>query len=87
MLSGVGEGLVWATIFTVLGALLGVGAFVAIVGFIPRILNAFTPAIDEEREIARGNQAVADYFGRIVGATIVGVAIIIAAAIHAGIHG
>ena len=77
----------WATIFTVLGAVLGLVALLASVALIPKIINRFTPQIDEEAEIVRGNQAVAEYFGRVVGATIIGVSIIIAAAIIAGIHG
>jgi hypothetical protein len=46
-------------------------------------LNHFTPQIDEEKEIIRGNIAVAQYFGRITSALILGFSIIIAVAIHA----
>jgi hypothetical protein len=52
----------------------------------PRILSRFTPHIEEEREIAAGNQAVAEYHGRIVSSLVIGVSIIIAVAIFAGIH-
>jgi hypothetical protein len=52
---------------------------------LPRLLNHVTPNVDEEREIARGNQAVAQYFGRVVGAAIIGVSLIIASAILAGV--
>lgn len=87
MFAGIPQGVVWATTFTVLGALLGVAALLAIAPMIPRVIGRFTPHIDEELEIARGNRAVADYHGRIAAATITGVSIIIAAAIVAGIHG
>jgi hypothetical protein len=44
-----------------------------------------TPNIDEEKEIVRGNGAVAEYYGRVVGACIVGISIVIAAAVLGGI--
>jgi len=44
-----------------------------------------TPNIDEEKEIARGNVAVAEYFGRVVAASIIGISIVIAAAILGGV--
>lgn len=87
MIPGLNENVVWATFYTCLGTMLGVGALMISAVFIPRIIDRFTPHIDEEAEIARGNQAVASYHGRVVGATIIGVSIIIAAAIIAGIHG
>jgi hypothetical protein len=87
MFEGVGHGVVWATLFTVLGAAIGIATLLASAAVIPHIVNKFTPEIDEEHEIARGNQAVGAYFGRVVGATIIGVSIIIAAAILAGVHG
>jgi len=48
-------------------------------------LIRLTPNIDEEKEIARGNRAVARYFGRLTAAAIVGISIVIAAAIIGGI--
>jgi hypothetical protein len=41
--------------------------------------------MNEDKEIANGNQAVAEYFGRIVAATIIGISIVIAAAIFTGV--
>ncbi|MBF0547260.1 MAG: DUF350 domain-containing protein [Candidatus Riflebacteria bacterium] len=87
MFQGLSEGMLWGTIFTFLGAFLGIICLLLSVWVIPRMLNRFTPHIDEEAEILRGNRAVADYFGRLVAATILGVSIIIAASIIAGIHG
>ena len=87
MFEGISQNLIWATIFTILGAGLGILTLFISVYFVPRMVDRFTQHIDEEAEIVRGNQAVAAYFGRVVSATILGVSIIIAAAIIAGIHG
>jgi uncharacterized membrane protein YjfL (UPF0719 family) len=54
---------------------------------VPKIVNRLTPNIEEEKEIVRGNQAVARYFGGIVQAVIIGMSIIIAAAVFVGLHG
>ena len=86
MLNGIGEGMLQASIFTLLGAVLGIFGLLFAAAYIPGILSRFTPNIDEEEEIAKGNAAVADYFGKVVGATIIGVSLIISAAIIAGIH-
>jgi uncharacterized membrane protein YjfL (UPF0719 family) len=52
---------------------------------VPRVIDRLTPNIDEQKEIARGNSAVAEYFGRLVSAAILGVAIVVAAAVLGGI--
>jgi hypothetical protein len=75
----------WASIFMAISALVGVVLILGAVFVIPKILDRLTPAIDEEKEIARGNRAVAEYFGRLAAAVIIGVSIIIAAAIIGGI--
>ena len=75
----------WAFGFVLLGATAGIVLLSATVVLLPRLLNHVTPNVDEEREIARGNQAVAQYFGRVVGAAIIGVSLIIASAILAGV--
>ncbi len=84
--AGVGHEMAWATAFTILGAALGIATLLVSVAFVPRLLDKLTPHIDEEQEIIRGNQAVAAYFGRVVAATIIGISLIISAAIIAGIH-
>jgi hypothetical protein len=76
-----------ATAYTFLGGLIGLVFLFIGALLVPKILNLLTPKIDEEKEIVRGNVAVAQYFGRIVEAMIIGLSIIIAAAIIAGIHG
>lgn len=81
----------WAMSFTVIGALVGTVLIVMVSAVLPRIINKSTPDIDEAKEILRGNEAVAEYFGRVVSAAIIGVSIIIAASvlggIIAGLHG
>lgn len=78
---------VWALSFSVLGLCIGLAAFAFAVRVIPRAVDRMTPNIDEAKEMLRGNQAIGEYYGRVVSATILGAALIIAAAIIAGIHG
>ena len=73
--------------FTAVGIVIGIIALVLTAVFVPHIVNMLTPNIDEEKEILKGNMAVARYFGGIVQAIIIGMAIIIAASILAGIIG
>jgi hypothetical protein len=75
----------WAVLFAVVGGVVGLLLILASTMIIPRILDRLTPNIDEDKEIARGNRAVADYFGRIVSACIIGISIVIAASILGGI--
>ena len=79
----VAVGAAFMLIATVMGfAVMLLGAFL-----VPKIVDKFTPNINEEKEIVRGNMAVAHYFGGIVQAVIIGMSIIIAAAIIAGFMG
>ncbi len=71
----------WAVVFALTGAAAGAALLIRISARIPAVFNKITPNMDEGREILRGNQAVADYFGRIVSAAILGVSVIIAAAV------
>jgi hypothetical protein len=48
-------------------------------------MDRLTPNIDEGKEIARGNLAVAEYYGRVVGGCIIGMSIVIGAAVLGGI--
>ena len=75
----------WGVLFIVIGGVAGVVMLLLATAFLPRLIDRLTPAIDEEKEIARGNTAVAEYFGRVVGACILGASIIIAAAVLGGI--
>lgn len=75
----------WAFGFVLLGAVSGMVLLSFAVVLLPKLLNRLSPNVDEEREIARGNVAVAQYFGRVVGSVVIGMSIIIAAAILAGV--
>jgi len=75
----------WAVIFSFVGGVAGIVLILLAAMVVPRIIDKLTPNIDEDREIARGNQAVAEYFGRIASASIIGVSIVIAAAILSGV--
>ena len=75
----------WASVFMAVSAAVGVVLILGAAMVIPKLLDRLTPAIDEEKEIARGNRAVAEYFGRLAAAAIIGISIIIAAAIIGGI--
>jgi small-conductance mechanosensitive channel len=75
----------WAAIFAIVGGLVGVALVMLSLLLLPRLLDRLTPNLDEDKEIARGNQAVAEYFGRVVSAGILGVSIVAAAAVLGGI--
>jgi hypothetical protein len=49
------------------------------------LIDRLTPNIDEQKEIVRGNSAVAEYFGRVAGATIIGLSLVVAAAVLGGV--
>jgi hypothetical protein len=75
----------WSVVFSVVAGLVGTALVLAASTVVPRLIDRLTPNIDEQREVARGNQAVAEYFGRLVGAAILGVSIVVAAAILGGL--
>jgi len=79
------QNLGWAVVFSIVGAALGVVLVLGASVWLPRLIERFTPNLDEEKEIARGNVAVAEYFGRVVAASILGVSIVVAAAVVAGV--
>lgn len=75
----------WSVVFSVFGTIVGVGMVLVASLVLPRLIDRLTPNLDEEKEIARGNQAVAEYFGRISAASIIGISIVVAAAVLGGI--
>ncbi len=75
----------WAVVFSFIGGIVGIVLILLAALVMPRLIDRLTPNIDEDKEIARGNQAVAEYFGRIASASIIGVSIVIAAAILGGV--
>lgn len=75
----------WFMIFSLVGGMVGTALVLLASAVVPRMMDRLTPNIDEEKEIVRGNGAVAEYYGRVVGACIVGISIVIAAAVLGGI--
>ena len=75
----------WAIVFMMTGGIVGLILVLISSWVVPRVIERFTPNIDEQKEILRGNTAVAEYFGRIVGAAILGVSLVVAAAVVGGI--
>ena len=75
----------WAVVIAAIGGLIGIGLVILAASYLPRLIDRLTPNIDEGRELARGNQAVAQYFGLVVAGCVVGVSIVIAAAVLGGI--
>ena len=71
----------WAVVFAAVGAVAGILLVLLAATYVPRLLNKVTPNIDEGREIARGNVAVAEYFGRVCAAAIIGLSLVVSAAI------
>ncbi len=75
----------WSVIFSVIGGLIGMALVIASSLILPALIDRLTPNIDEHKEIVRGNTAVGEYYGRVVGSAILGVSIVIAAAVLGGI--
>jgi hypothetical protein len=71
----------WALVFALVGCATGTALLIWVSSKIPAIFDKLTPNIDEGKEIVRGNRAVAEYFGRVVAAAIIGVSVIIAASV------
>ncbi len=81
----VAQDMLWAVAFSLLGGMVGIVLILAAAALLPRLIDRLTPDLDEEKEIARGNVAVAEYFGRVVSAAIIGASIVVAAAVLAGV--
>jgi hypothetical protein len=75
----------WAIVFSVVGGLVGMMLVLLASVIVPRLIDRFTPNMDEQKEIVRGNSAVAEYYGRLVSAAILGVSIVVAAAVLGGV--
>ena len=75
----------WSVVFSVVGGLIGMVLVLAASCVVPRLIDRLTPNIDEQKEIVRGNGAVAEYYGRLVGAAILGMSIVVAAAVLGGV--
>lgn len=75
----------WAVLFCSVGAVVGIVLVLAASLVLPILIKRMTPNIDEDKEIIRGNVAVAQYFGRVVAASIIGISVVVAASVAAGI--
>ena len=53
---------------------------------VPGMIDRLTPHIDEQRELARGNQAVALFYGLVSASVILGVSLVVAAAVLGGLQ-
>ncbi len=77
--------ILWTVAFSFIGAGIGIYLFIKISKKFLPYLSKLLQILTREKEIIRGNLAVAEYFGKIVSAGIIGISIIIAAAIIVGI--
>jgi len=75
----------WAVVFSFVGGVVGIALVLVSSLVLPQLIERMTPNIDEEKEIARGNTAVAEYFGRIAAASIIGMSVVVAAAVLGGV--
>jgi hypothetical protein len=75
----------WSLIFSIVGSVIGIVLVILSSLVLPALINRMTPNIDEQKEIVRGNSAVGEYFGRVVGSAILGISIVVAAAVLGGI--
>jgi len=75
----------WSMLFSLVGGIVGMALVLMASVIVPKLMDWLTPNIDEEKEIARGNAAVAEYYGRVVGACILGLSIVIGAAVLGGL--
>lgn len=75
----------WSVVFSFISGLVGMVLVLLFSLIVPRLIDRLTPNIDEQKEIVRGNSAVAEYFGRVVSATIIGVSLVVAAAVLGGV--
>lgn len=75
----------WAVVYILVGGIAGVCLVLLAAAVLPRLIDRLTPHLDEGKEMARGNQAVGIYYGLVVGACILGVSLVIAAAVLGGV--
>ncbi len=75
----------WSMVFSFIGGLIGMVLVLIASLIVPGLIDRLTPDIDEHKEIVRGNMAVAEYYSRIVGAVILGLSIVVAAAVLGGV--
>jgi hypothetical protein len=74
-----------AVAYTIVGGFVGVAMMAVAMRIIPGIVDKVTPNIDDEKEMLRGNLAVGTYVGLVTAAVILGLSVVVAAAIIAGL--
>jgi uncharacterized membrane protein YjfL (UPF0719 family) len=84
-MSEVAQNILWSVVFSSVGGIVGILLVMLSSFVLPRLVDRITPHMDEAKEIARGNVAVAEYFGRVVAGSIIGTSIVVAAAVLGGI--
>lgn len=72
--------------YVFVGGIIGIGVMALALKLVPKIVDSITPNINDERELVRGNMAVATYIAQVTQAVIIGISIIIAAAVFAGLN-
>jgi hypothetical protein len=75
----------WSIIFSAVGGLIGMVLVIFSALILPALIDRMTPNLDEKKEMARGNVAVGQFYGRVVGSAILGVSIVVAAAVLGGL--
>jgi len=78
--------ILYITLYTLVGAALGTFITLLVARYVPGLIDRLTPNIDEQREIVRGNQAAAQFYGLVSAAVIIGVSIVVAAAVLGGLQ-
>jgi len=75
----------WSIVFATVGGLIGMVLVISSALILPALIDRMTPNLDEKKEMARGNVAVGQFYGRVVGSAILGVSIVVAAAVLGGL--
>ena len=78
--------ILYILLYTLVGGGLGTLIILFVARFVPGLIDRLTPNIDEQKEIVRGNQAVAHFHGLVSAAVIIGVSIVVAAAVLGGLQ-
>ncbi len=78
--------ILYILLYTLVGGGLGTLIILIVARCVPGLIDRLTPNIDEQKEIVRGNQAAAQFYGLISAAVIIGVSIVIAAAVLGGLQ-
>jgi len=71
--------------YTIISAVAGLILLMLVSFMIPKLVDRITPNIDDEKEMLRGNIAVGNYVGLVTSSVIIGISLILAAAIIAAV--